>query len=71
MKSSIKVDYVKLPNGKYIGWAVDYKAVVVQGDDLVDLRMKIMTSLKALFSHFIDKIDDDTLSVHCNEKNLD
>lgn len=71
MKSSIEVDYIVTSDGKYIGWARDYKAVVVQADDLVGLRTEIMSSLKVLLTHFLKTINNDTLSVHCYDRNLD
>jgi|TARA_R110000851_G_scaffold47424_1_gene115026 predicted RNase H-like HicB family nuclease len=70
MKSNIKVVYIKTADGKYVGWAEDYKGVVVEGNNLVELRKEIMISLKVIFQHFIDIIDDDTISVHCNKHHV-
>jgi hypothetical protein len=67
MESNIKVDYIITTDGKYVGWAKDYEGVVVEANDLVELRTEIMISLKVMLQYLIDKIDDDTMSVHCNK----
>ncbi len=65
MKSVINITYSEhkgLDNKPYyVGWDTDYTAVVVRAESLEQLEVKILKSLKVLFLHFIDIIDDESI----------
>lgn len=66
MKTDIEIDYIITETGHYVGWAKDYTAVVAQAEDLDELKYKIKNLLKALFSYFINKIDNDNVKIDCS-----
>ncbi len=71
MKNSIDIEYVvQHIDGKnvYLGWAIDYKGVVVQADSFDEMREEIITSIRVLFLHFISELDKKSIKINIYEK---
>ena len=71
MNSIIKIEYTKhfdpIKGDYYVGWATDYTAVVVQAKSKKKLKKKILKSIKVLFLHFVNEIDEGNLETKLSE----
>ncbi len=71
MKSIINIEYSEHKIGNrtlFVGWATDYYCVVVQAWSLEQMEHKILVSLKVLYLHFLNLIENKTIKTQLKKQ---